>query len=185
MFEKEIKKFRELFHIGISSLKEAARVYVSALDHDTAAKEIFQAANPEVPLTAWASLEKIGRGQMHEKLFLMCGRIQAALRSLSLSEQTEAIEKGVPVLLHDGSSMMMKPEAMTQSQQTQVFFNGAIRDLESQRAWMESQKNYRLPRNPLASGGYKVEGSLLVVSVPMTFSLEHLREIIGTMESVK
>ena len=86
MFEKEIKKFRELFRIGISSLKEAARVYVSALDHDTAAKEIFQAANPEVPLTAWASLEKIGRGQMHEKLFLMCGRIQAALRSLSLSE---------------------------------------------------------------------------------------------------
>ena len=79
------------------------------------------------------------------------------------ADETEAIEKGVPVLLHDGSSMMMKPEAMTQSQQTQVFFNGAIRDLESQRAWMESQKNYRLPRNPLASGGYKVEGSLLVV----------------------
>lgn len=148
MFEKEISKFRELFRIGISSLKEAARIYVDALDHDIAAREIFQAANPEVPLSAWASLEKIGRGQMHEKLFLMCGRIQASLRPLPLSEQTEAIEKGIPVLLHDGSSMLMKPEAMTQSQQTQVFSNGTVRTIDAQRAWMESQRNYRLPGNP-------------------------------------
>ena len=56
MFEKEISKFRELFRIGISAVKEASRIYVKAIDRNAAAKQAFREQIPEIPYTAWTTI---------------------------------------------------------------------------------------------------------------------------------
>ena len=185
MFEKEIRKFRELLQIGISALKEASQVYVKAIDKDPAAKQAFCEQLPEIPKAAWSSFEKVGRGQMHEKLLLFGGRVHNLLRSLPLSEQADALENGIELLLHDGGVMRVMPEALTQSQVSQVFGDGGIRDLDAQRAWMESRRDYRLPYARAPRNDYKVEGSLLVVNTPMSFRLADLLDIIARMEDAR
>ena len=185
MFEKEIRKFRELLQIGISALKEASQVYVKAIDKDPAAKQAFCEQLPEIPRAAWSSFEKVGRGQMHEKLLLFGGRVHNLLRSLPLSEQADALENGIELLLHDGGVMRVMPEALTQSQVSQVFGDGAIRGLEAQRAWMESRREYRPAYARTPRDGYTVEGALLIVSEPMSFRLDDLRDIISRMEAAK
>jgi len=186
MFEKEISKFRELFHLGISAVKEAARIYVKAIDKDAAAKQAFREQVPEVPYTAWTSFEKIGRGQMHDKLLLIGGRVQTMLKTLPYSEQVDALDNGIDVLLHDGTTMRIMPESLTQSQVSQVFENGNIRTIEGQRAWMESRRDYDLPyaRVPKNSG-YTVEGVVLVINAPMSFSITELKDILKRMETAK
>ena len=183
MFEKEIRKFRELLHIGMSSMKEAAEIYVKVIDREPAAKQAFRELVPEVPSSAWKLMEKVGRGQMHERLLLMGGRIQTLLAALPLSEQTEVIENGLEVLLHDGNAMRIMPESLTQSQLSQVFGSGEIRSLEAQRAWMESRRDYRLPVRGVPEDAYKVEGALLVVNQPMSFRLAQLKDILRRMEA--
>ena len=96
MYEREISRFRELLRIGVSALKEASQVYVKAIDRAPEAKQAFRELVPEVPASAWASFEKVGRGQMHEKLLLFGGRVHNLLRALPLSEQTDALENGIP-----------------------------------------------------------------------------------------
>ena len=185
MYEREISRFRELLRIGVSALKEASQVYVKAIDRAPEAKQAFRELVPEVPASAWASFEKVGRGQMHEKLLLFGGRVHNLLRALPLSEQTDALENGILLLLHDGGSMRVMPEALTQSQVTQVFGDGGIRDLDAQRAWMESRRDYRLPYARVSRNDYKVEGSLLVVNTPMSFRLADLLDIIARMEDAR
>ena len=185
MFEKEIRKFRELLRIGISAMKEASQVYVKAIDRDPAAKQAFSEQLPEIPKAAWSSFEKVGRGQMHEKLLLFGGRVHNLLRTLPLSEQTDALENGIELLLHDGGVMRVMPEALTHSQVSQVFGDGAIRGLEAQRAWMESRREYRPAYCRAPRDGYTVEGTVLVVSEPMSFRLDDLKDIISRMEAAR
>ena len=185
MFDREIRKFRELLQIGMSAMREASELYVKVIDREPAAKQAFRELVPEVPASAWKFLEKVGRGQMHERLLLMGGRVQTLLGTLPVSEQAEAVENGVEVLLHDGGTMRIMPENLTQSQLSQVFGNGEVRSLDAQRAWMESRRDYRLPPRGVARDAYKVEGALLVVNQPMTFKVEQLKEILSRMEDAR
>ena len=182
MFEKEIRKFRELLHIGMSAMKEAAEIYVKVIDREPAAKQAFRELVPEVPSSAWKLMEKVGRGQMHERLLLMGGRIQTLLAALPLSEQTEAIENGLEVLLHDGNAMRIMPEALTQSQLSQVFGSGEIRSQEAQRAWMESRRNYQLARLAQGDMRYRVEGCHLVILAPVSIEMGKLRRVLAQMK---
>lgn len=81
MFDMEIRKFRELLRIGMSAMKEASELYVKVIDREPAAKQAFRELVPEVPASAWKFLEKVGRGQMHERLLLMGGIVPLGYRS--------------------------------------------------------------------------------------------------------
>lgn len=185
MFETEITRFRELFRLGICAVKEASRIYVRAIDRDASAKQAFREQIPEVPYTAWTSFEKIGRGQMHENLLLIGGRVQTMMKTLPYSEQVEALDNGIEVLLHDGTTMRIMPESLTQSQISQVFENGNIRTVEGQRAWMESRRDYDLPYVRSPKNDYSVEGMVLVINAPMSFSFTELKDILKRMEMAK
>ena len=182
MFEKEITRFRELFRLGICAVKEAARIYVQAIDTNCLAKGEFARQMPEIPAKAWSTLEQVGRGLMHERLLLLGGRVQDVMKGLPLSVQTDAIENGVDVLLHDGTVIKMKPENMVGSQLSQVFDGGSVRSLDAQRAWMESRRNYQLARLSQGDMRYRVEGCHLVILAPVSIEMGELRRILAQMK---
>ena len=78
-----------------------------------------------------------------------------------------------------------KENNLTQSQISQVFVSGHVRSLGAQRAWMESQREYKLPQPMLSKAKYKIEGNLLVISVPTAISCSDLKKIISQMENTK
>ena len=182
MFETEIRKFRELFALGISALREAARIYVRTIDTNGLAKREFARQMPEIPSAAWDTLEQVGRGLLHERLLLLGGRVQDVMKGLPLSSQTDAIENGVDVLLHDGTVMRMKPENLVASQLSQVFGGGCVRSIAAQRAWMESRRNYQLARLAQGNIRYRVEGCHLVVLAPVSIDAEELRRLLEQMK---
>lgn len=182
MFEKEIIKFRELFRLGVSAIKEAARIYVRAIDSNRLAKKEFARQMPEIPPAARGSLEQVGRGLLHERLLLLGGRVQEVMKGLPLSVQTDAIENGVDVLLHDGTIARMKPESMVGSQLSQVFGGGEVRTIDAQRAWMESRRSYQISKHLQDSRKYRVEGCCLVVYAPVSIGLDELRAMLELMK---
>ena len=181
----DIQRFRTMFSAGIESIKEAAKIYVSAIDRCSGAKAAFREALPQISHVLWADLEKVGRGQIHEKLLLCSGRSAQMMRTLNLSEQTEILDHGVQLLLHDGTIISVMHENLTQSQISQVFVSGHVRSVEAQRAWMESQREYKLPQPIIFKDRYKIEGNLLVVSAPTSISCSDLKKIIAQMEDSK
>ena len=182
MFEKEITKFRELFRLGISAIKEAARIYVRAIDTNSLAKQAFAKQMPEIPAQAWSTLEQVGRGLLHERILLLGGRVQEVMKGLPLSVQTDAIENSVDVLLHDGTVMRMKPENMISSQLSQVFDGGRVRSLAAQRAWMESKRSYQLAKHALGDICYRVENGCLIVLAPVSIGVDELRRLLEMMK---
>ena len=181
----DIQRFRTMFSAGIESIKEAAKIYVSAIDRCSGAKAAFREALPQISHVLWADLEKVGRGQIHEKLLLCSGRSAQMMRTLNLSEQTEILDNGVQLLLHDGTIISVMHENLTQSQISQVFVSGHVRSVEAQRAWMESQREYKLPQPIIFKDRYKIEGNLLVVSAPTSISCSDLKKIIAQLEDSK
>ena len=182
MFDTEIRKFRELFTLGISAVREAARIYVRAIDANSLAKREFARQMPEIPAAAWDTLEQVGRGLLHERLLLLGGRVQDAMKGRPLSAQTDAIENGVDGPLHDGTVMRMKPENMVASQLTQVFGGGSVRSIAAQRAWMESRRSCQLARLARGDIRYRVEGCNLIVLAPVSINADELRRLLAQMK---
>lgn len=180
-FTKEVKRFGELIAQGMSKIHEACELYVAVIDKYPAAKKSFKKNMPEIPAPTWTTFEKIGRKQLHERLIIGGGMAHAEMRKLSYADQCAVFDDGVELLLHDGSVRTMNADKLTMAQVRQVFANGEIRDIEEQRAWIETNRHYKYPTSPKRKGTYVIIGDKLVINAPTEFSKRQLQNVIAKM----
>lgn len=110
-------------------------------------------------------LERLGRGQIHPKLVFATTPGAQKLLTVTLSEQTRALEEGVEVMEDDETASRNIPIAdLTPEQARQVFTHGRIRALAEQRTWLRANKK----KCPVAAPdeGYRVCSDHIVTNKP-------------------
>ena len=172
-----IEKFRTAMTAGIESIAIACQIYVDQIDHDPSVKERFKAAMPEVPVHAWRTFERVGRGTLDRRLMFGGGNAQAELRRLNTSDQKEALDKGVKLLTKSGDSLIVKVENLTAAQKTQVFTKDKVRDMAAQRAWREDRQHSIVVENEAPK--YEVKNGRLEVYRPCKLSKQELAVILA------
>ena len=180
-FTAEIEKFRKLFSEGVAAIKEAATIYVKAIDSDAEARNVFKMALPQISAHLWNDLEKLGRGELHEDLILCCSRSAIHIKKMSIAEQTKIVENGVPLVQPDGSIKSVKYDSLDKSQTAQVFDGNKIRSVTDQLSWIRSQgddKNGSFRK-------YRIEDKRLVITGPTSLSVSELKRIIVQLEGLK
>lgn len=173
--------FRDSMRDSIRSYMTAAESYVAALDADPAAREAFREAYPDFSSTFWSRMEAIGRHQLDQRLLYGAHPAERNLRRLAYSEQKQALDHGVEVLV-DGSEMLIQVDRLTPFQTKMVFGPNGIRDLAAQKAWLESE-NLEHRRPPAADTGYDIRKGELVIHSPMRLGRTELLQILTRMET--
>lgn len=130
---------------GIEAWKQAGEIVCSLVDAGgMTLTGIAERIGGGVSENVLAQFERIGRGQLLPKLLVAEYPAARKLQTLALSEQRDALEHGVELLvLRDGGqteTLRVQADAMTPKQVKQVFARGSIRSLGAQRAWLEEQR---------------------------------------------
>ena len=177
-----VAKFGELLKQGLEMIAEAGRVYVQAIDQDPDIKEKFVETFPEAGAGLWNSMEKIGRGQLHYKLYLASSAGAAALSRLPYSDQEKYINSPVELLIGDGDKILCPVNNLTPDQSKQVFASDHIRDLGEQRAYLEDLRVKKARRVDIkAVTGYEIKKGKLIVG-DVVFCSKDLHRILGEMD---
>jgi len=142
---ESIDAFRDAFQKGIDSIVEASRIYVAALDENPRNADAFQDAFADsIPSSAWSGFEAVGRKWMHPKLLMggMSDRKKAtAVKRLPYSMQERIFSRErFPFLCADGETLQIDIMEATHDQIAQICDGSAIRNIASQRAYIEAQR---------------------------------------------
>lgn len=179
-FTAEIEKFRKLFSEGVAAIKEAAAIYVKAIDSDAEARNVFKMALPRISAQLWNDLEKLGRGELHEDLILCCSKSAIHIKKMPIKDQTKIVENGVPLVRPDGSIKSVKYDSLDGAQTAQVFDGDKIRSVADQMTWIRSQGT--VTNKSTAFRKYRIEGKKLIITGPTSLSMSELKKIIVQME---
>lgn len=135
-----ISEFRSALESGIENIAKAAAVYVTAIDSDPDAKEMFLSGFADViPSSAWAGFEAVGRKQMHPKLLFGAGNNRGYLKHLPFSDQEKIMDgHKYDLLISGGDSVRVDPREISKDQARQLFGRGHVRTLSEQRSYLES-----------------------------------------------
>jgi hypothetical protein len=174
-----VDEFKELFHQGLENIAKAAAIYVKAIDENPNNHAVFAHKCPNIPMSAWAGFEAVGRGWLDYRLLLIGGSTTKSIRKLPLSQQKLALDSGDEVLVSNGESLIVKVESLTPSQAKQVFAGDHIRSLGEQRAYVESRhspdaKDYKL--------AYTIRKDVLHINAATTLTRKELTRILMEME---
>lgn len=153
---ESVKKFNELFVMGVEAFQEAATIYVTLIDRYPEQADEFRNSCPAIKSNQiWADFERLGRRQMLPEFLFVSGRAGQNLRRLPISEQKNIIN-GIDYLIDGSDTLKVKPDAITPEIAKQVFAaDGSIRTVAQQKAWKLSacaakQASSKLEQAPAA-----------------------------------
>jgi hypothetical protein len=178
-----VEQFKHFMEEGVRNIAKACKLYVSALEADSRAGELFRESCPFISEASWADFELVGRGLMHHELIWGGGKCANKLKALPFSQQKSALEEGIKVLVSNGDTLSVRPDKLTPFQARQTFDGNKIRDVAAQRAWLESLKTVtgRSKKAETVVGGYSIHKGELVVNGPVKFTKQDLVSILGRM----
>lgn len=128
----------------------------------------------------------VARGTLHEKIALGAVPYGNALRDLSIEEQTEVVEKGIPVIKRVGKawkSSYMKTDAMPTEIRKQVFDGKRIRTEAEQKEYVERLESTSRARSAKVKKQWEINGGKLVVNTPTSFTTSDLAKILSDMNA--
>jgi hypothetical protein len=179
-----VKKFTNLFQEGMKALEEASKLYVEAIDSHPNAKEVFMEKVPEIPASAWAGFEAVGRGSLDKRLLYSSSGVSSRLRKLPLSAQRRALDGRVDLLLEGGDTLKLKVTEATTEQLNQLIASNHIRTLGEQRLYLESKRTSAIPPIPVeARPPYVITGKGIRVIRQADFTKADLARILLELET--
>ena len=174
------------------SILKASKLYVKCIDanKDNKIKLKNLVALPE---TVFSNMERIGRGQMDQRLLVTHNRAETKLLSMPLSQQKKALDDGIDVLMSNNAVLRVKPVNLTPSQVKQVFASDHIRDKAEQKNYLEEQKKIReyaaviepkkeekqINKRPVKP--FEIKAGKLIVNEAKTFDRKELFDILSKM----
>lgn len=167
---------------AMDQIVEAADLYVQALDQygvDEVTGALYETA-PNVERPFWVRLELIGRGQLDRRLLYGKSQVEGKLRKLPLSQQRQALDDGVEVLVGEGDHLIVQVHDLTSEQVRQVFDRDHVRSLAAQRAWLESQKSHD-PSPPPYREPYVVRRGKVEILRPVTLTRKEVARLLEEM----
>ena len=181
-----ISKFKNVFSGGIEKIVEAATIYVHALESGELTHDDFFEAVPGIPPTAWHGLEAVGRGWLDRRLLWGGGRAASYLKKLPPSDQTNAFDNGLKMLLKGGDAILVKPELMTRKQCEQIFAENHIRSLGEQRTYIETEETsqpIKTASEAASQLSYEIKKNRLIVREPLIFTPNEIKKILRIMQN--
>lgn len=180
--EKSINKFRDGIKQATQKIVEACELYVKIIDKYPECQDQFKKEIPEIPPSAWYSFEAVGRKWIDYRLLWGGGRAGKYLKKLPLSEQRNALDNGIKMLVkidNNWDEIKVKPEKMTIDQVKQAFDRKIIRDIPAQRAYIESN-NVDCYNNTQVLP-YKIINHKLIIVKPVELSKKEMKQILKSM----
>jgi len=102
--------------------------------------ELIVKFNPELSEDVFRGMYAFGNDEIYMPLAVNMKTLWAQrLKNLSLIDQEKAYERGVSILLENGSRIVVKAPAMTQKQLYLAFSTTRIRTIKEQRSYMKDQ----------------------------------------------
>jgi hypothetical protein len=178
-----VAEFREAFAAGVEGIVKAAGVYVAAIDDNaTNAAILHEAFADIVPASAWGGFEAVGRKWMHPKLLLGGGgRYGGRIKRLPYSTQ-EAIFDGkrFELLTSTGDTLKVDVRECTPDQVDQLLDGSTVRNLSSQRAWIEARAATPAPQD-VEQLPYTIAGGKVTFRRGTVLTKQELKRIIAEM----
>ena len=178
--------FAAAFSSAEESFTRAGRILADAVRaYGPEARAAFAAACPAITPGTWRRLEALGNGTLDPRLVAGVSAAGAILRRLPVAVQREALDRGVPLLLAGGDSLLVAVDNLSPAQARQVFAGDHVRDLAAQRAWLEANPA-QAPAVASGAGGvvapaWGVKGGKVVVSRPCTLTRLDLARMLAEM----
>jgi len=183
-----VTAFREALSGAVDGIRRAARIYVEAIDEEPERAQEFRAACPEIPEGTWATLDKIGRGQVDVRLLMrQGGPHRARIARLPGPMQTRLLDgEPVDLLLDAGEevdSLKVDVRNVTSEQAAQLFAGDHIRSVAEQKAWLaEREQRAKLAGgDPIETLPYVIQGNKVTFKRNLTMTLRELKDLIQVM----
>ena len=126
-------------------------------------------------------MERIGRGQISQRLVLSNSASTKCLMSLPLSEQEAALDKGVEVLDGDETTLRHIPvHELSTAQVRQVFAGDRIRTVAEQRTFLR-ERSRSTAAAPELTRDYKVNKDCVAILRPCKVSRSLLAQWLAEM----
>jgi len=119
----------------------------------------------------------VSRGTLHEKLALGVIPYAGAIGQLSIEEQTQVIDEGLPVVFKVGKTYKvkkMKVDDMPTSVRKQVFDGQRIRTESNQKDWLDERDEGIRRAKAKKKANYEIRNGKLIVNAPHTFDAKAL-----------
>lgn len=172
---------------GIECWQKAGELIVELMDeHDMTAADICE-RSPYLTEDVVRRFEQLGRKQIMPNLLVADYPAARHLVRLPYSEQKRAIDEPLDLLVLEGktpTTLKVAVENLTPQQCRQVF-NGHIRSIGAQRAWLEERKAEQevAPVIKQAHELYRVRGKRVVIMQPCELTARQLANIIAEIEA--
>ena len=148
---------------GLDSWVKAGEVIKNLIDHDGhSVAEISDATG--IPIPVIGKLESLGRKLILPQLLIAAWPAATLIPQLSYSQQEQAVEEGVELLLDNGDTLKVKAENLTYNQAKQVIGGGSIRSLAAQKAWLEEEKKKASVSVKKAVASYQIKGGRVIIT---------------------
>ena len=142
-----IARFKRAVGDMWNRLVELGQIYVNAVDEDPHMRVLFQQECPDINGAVFKSFEKIGRKQVHPTLMIAecTGKIEGTrarvLKNLPYALQAAVVSgERLDFLTTDGSTLKVNATEASKDQLEQLFEDGSVRTLSSQKLYIERVK---------------------------------------------
>jgi len=174
--KKKAEEFVTMLKSGVETIRKACVMYVEVIDSNPEAKRTFIEQLPDIPPDAWPCFELVGRGAMDHRLLWGGGKAQSKLRRLPVSDQSYALEFGVPVADEKGDHRMVPVTALDSDDIKQVFTGSRIRTVPEQVVVLKKLR--RMNNDEPEEADYFVRAGKLIVLKPMQIPISTLRRMV-------
>jgi len=180
-----ISKVRDLISMGLDSWVKAGEIIVEMLDHEgLTLADISEAIG--TPVGILSRFEQLGRKNMMPRLLIANYPASRNLQALPYSEQSRLIDGSVEVLTADGDDKInILTKNLTTKQCQQVFSSKEVRDIPSQRAWVESRRRRSKDKIIISGMPYHIKNGEVIFEKGCSMKASQLVNILAQLTTKK
>jgi len=179
----EITEISNLIAAGLNSWLSAGELIVTILDQE--GKTLADISElVDMPVGILSRFEQLGRRNLIPKLLIANYPASKNLQALPYSEQKRLIDGSVEVLTADGDDKInISIKNLTLKQCQQVFSSKEVRDIPSQRAWIESRR--RRSKDKVVTSGmpYHIKNGEVIFDQGCSMKASQLVNILAELTS--
>ena len=180
------------------SIKLASEIFVDCIDTDVKkSKKLKEMLG--LSESTYISMEKIGRGQVDERLIFAGNNARRKLLSMPLSNQKQALDEGIEVLVDNNDVLRVQVDNLNSNQLKQVFKGDHIRSIAEQKNYLCDRKKQleyaaviekkrveppkrviERKREPVKPD-YEIKGGKLIVNREQVFTRKQIFDIMAKL----
>ena len=188
-YANDLERLQQCLHSGMAAWVEAGEIVVRILEDDKDGIHVLTQALPELSEDIFYTLERLGKRQLHPRLLVTDNPGMKRLQSLSYAQQCRLLEEPVDVLIKNKDridTLKVRVENLTPAQCRQVFAPHSLRDLASQRAYLEAEeRKVRLEIEGLVQADpcpYRIVGQKIIFRRDCVLTNREIKQLLELLD---